>query len=479
MRKILVIDDELAIPAASMDFSEAYPVPGFKYEFAPTFEQAQRRLRYEPPPSIILLDVRFEGLGDRHGLEILEKLSKDVPRVPVVMMSSRREPDILIRSWELGALSYVIKWADNPDFHKDLKQRVERFATYEPEQLILGSSYRIEQLREAIAAVAGSDATVLVQGETGTGKDLVARSIHQQGARAAKPLIAVNCAAIPETLIESTLFGHQKGAFSGADSAQRGLVEAADGGVLFFDEIGDLKLGLQATLLRFLDQSEFMRVGATDVRTVDVQIIAATNRDLQERVTKGMFRDDLFHRLNRFPIRTPPLQQCKDDIPILAEHFLRIERGKRFKPVRGFSQRVLDVFTDFSWPGNVRELKSEIEYAFIVCSSSEIDEGSLSERLTQAAVQRVDAPSLDDRQEFDLKRYLAYSALSLIKRVHEEESRARYVGANKRVAVRLGLNPVNGLARKLLQICRDCPELSAEVAQISSATERASGDQGK
>ena len=249
---------------------------------------------------------------------------------------------------------------------------------------MVGGSRKIRELYGMIRQAAASDVTVLVRGETGTGKELVARSFHDNSARSDGPFVAVNCAAIPDGLIESELFGHQKGAFTGANEARRGAFERADGGTLFLDEIGDMQPGLQAKLLRVLQEREFQRVGGSRVRKVDVRILAATNRDLERGVSEGTFRKDLFYRLSVFPVTIPPLRHRREDIPLLAGHFLTAQARRAGKSVDGVSTAAMRILLQYDWPGNVRELANVLERAMLLETTEVVQAASLPRELCEA-----------------------------------------------------------------------------------------------
>lgn len=458
MRRVLIIDDELAAPASGDAFLAAYALEGFEFEFAGSDQEAFRLLQRRAQFSAILLDIRFEGYGDRHGLAILDALRRRWPALPVVMMSSRKEPDILVRSWDLGARSYVVKWGENPRFREELRQRLEQFALRPAVDPILGNSPGIQELRRLIAVVAEYDTTILIEGETGTGKELVAESLHRKGTRSRRPLVSVNCAAIPPTLLASELFGHKRGSFTGAVTDARGKIEAAAGGVLFLDEIGELPREVQAGLLRFLDRREISRVGEETTRVVDVQVFAATNRHLTAEVEAGHFRLDLLQRLNQFRIRTPPLRECRSDIPEIAESFLVAVRERKPKPVNAFSRSALETMLAYDWPGNVRELRNAVDRAYVLTPSGEIDVTVLPEEVRIPRSSRgQDSGSLAER----LARY-AWIAIRQEWEADQQPERGR----RKRVAQKLGLHPVNGFTRKLDEIKRDCPALAAEIELI-------------
>lgn len=352
-------------------FEKEYPVRGFSYEFCGSFEDAVRLKYWEY--ELILLDIRFEGLGDDHGLLILKNIRERAPGLPVVMLSSRTGSDILIRCWDAGAQGYIVKWNLNPSFHRDLEVKIRRFARYRPPQAIIGHSRKIDELRATIRTLAEYDISVLITGETGTGKELVARELHDQGKRTGKPFIAVNSGAIPPTLIESELFGHVKGAFTGA-SDRRGKVEEADGGTLFLDEIGDLPLDMQVKLLRLLDSGEFVRVGENTPRRADIRVIAASNKDLASAVRDKLFREDLFFRISGFKINVPSLREHLDDITVLAEHFFELFKNSHpgKNAIASFSIGCIRAMQIYSWPGNVRELRNVVERAVILCRGETI-----------------------------------------------------------------------------------------------------------
>jgi len=381
MKRILVIDDELAMPGNGEMFAREYAVPGFLYEFCGSLEEAVR-LRYWEY-ALILLDIRFEGKGDEEGLGILHQIRQSSPLVPVVMLSSRTTPDILIRCWDDGAQAYIVKWTSNRRFHKDLEEKIRRHARYLPAQQMIGESAAIIELRRTVETLAGYDISVLITGETGTGKELIAHALHEQGKRNVKPFVAVNCGAIPGALIESELFGHAKGAFTGATSDRRGKVEEANEGTLFLDEIGDLPSDMQVKLLRLLDAGEFVRVGENTPRRANIRVVAATNKDLDALVHEKAFREDLFFRLNGFKIRVPSLREHKDDLPLLAEHFLEMFKNNHPEKsfITSFSVHCMRTMQAYAWPGNIREIRNAVERAMILTAKATIERESLPESI--------------------------------------------------------------------------------------------------
>ena len=260
---------------------------------------------------------------------------------------------------------------------------------------IIGKSYGMRQVFDAIEAAGASEATVLVSGESGTGKELVAGAIHFNSMRAEMPMVTVNCSALPESLLESELFGHVRGAFTGAGRDRKGRFEEADGGTVFLDEIGEISPLIQVKLLRVLQEREIERVGESKKRRIDIRIIAATHRDLFERVRRGRFREDLYYRLKVFPIQVPPLRDRKEDLLLLAAHFIRIQNRKTGKAIRGISAEAMRILMDYAWPGNVRELENAVEHAFVLCSDGEIDVFDLPVEIRQCEYRPFPSPGPD------------------------------------------------------------------------------------
>ncbi len=381
-RSVLVIDDELAMPAQAAIFARQYGVDGFTFDFCASLEDAKRRAYWTY--ALVLLDIRFEGEGDEHGIHILKEIRKDAPTLPVVMLSSRTAPDTLIRCWDEGAQAYIVKWTANRRFKLDLGNKLRRYSRRTAEPTLLGESASIRSIRETLATLADYDISVLILGETGSGKELVARSLHEEGKRSDRPFIALNCGAIPESLIESELFGHVRGAFTGATADRPGKIEEASGGTLFLDEIADLPADMQVKLLRFLDSGEFTRVGENKPRHSRVRVVAATNRDLHTLVTERAFREDLYYRLDGFKILLPALRERADDVPILAKHFLdQFRIGHQEKQIIvGFSAECMKTLQAYTWPGNVRELRNVVERAAILSSGPLIAVEALPESFT-------------------------------------------------------------------------------------------------
>jgi two-component system, NtrC family, response regulator HydG len=361
----------------------------FTTECAGSGAEAIERFASEPP-DVVVTDLRMK---DVDGLDVLEAMKRINPVVPVVIMTAFGAIDSAIEAMRRGAFHYLTK----PFEMEVMRMLVERAcrdkALRQENHLLrrairdrfsvrnlLGESGPMRKLRALIERVAGASSPVLVSGETGTGKELVAKAVHAEGSRSDAPFVAVNCAALPESLLETELFGHARGAFTGASQARKGLVVEANGGTLFLDEIGDMALALQAKLLRVLQSGEVRAVGGEAVRTVDVRCIAATHRDLKTLVRQGQFREDLFFRLDVLRLRVPPLRERREDIPALVEHFL--ERCARRVPqgsMTGFTPEAFDLLHKYAWPGNVRELENLIERLAVTTTSRHVGVAEIRE----------------------------------------------------------------------------------------------------
>ena len=366
---ILIVDDEKAIQTSLRGVLED---EGYRVTAVGAGGEALARLT-EETPDLILLDIWMPGMD---GLEVLEEIKRLRPDQAVVMISGHGTIETAVKATKLGAYDFIEKPLSLEKTllivaramehsrlereNRELKQQVER------QHQIVGDSPAIRELRRQIDIAAPTNGRVLIYGENGVGKELVARAIHALSARREGSFVEVNCAAIPEELIESELFGHEKGAFTGALARRKGKFELADGGTLFLDEIGDMSLKTQAKVLRVLEEQAFERVGGKETLKVDVRVIAASNQNLQDRISQGRFRDDLFYRLNVIPIEVPPLRERKDDLPLLVQHFIAVfsaENGKRPKTV---SVEALAYFLAYDWPGNVRELRNMVERLVIM-----------------------------------------------------------------------------------------------------------------
>jgi two-component system nitrogen regulation response regulator NtrX len=366
---ILIVDDEPAIQASLRGVFED---EGYRVSAVGTGGDAVR-LMADDLPDLVFLDIWMPGMD---GLDTLGEIKRRHPEATVVMISGHGTIETAVKATRLGAYDFIekplslektlltvsraLEHARLERENRNLRERLDdRFE-------MIGDSPAMRELRSQVAIAAPSTGRVLIHGENGSGKEVVARAIHALSARSEQPFVEVNCAAIPDDLIESELFGHEKGAFTGALARRRGRFELADGGTLFLDEIGDMSLRTQAKVLRALEEQAFERVGGKDTIKVDVRVIAASNRDLQALIGPGGFREDLFYRLNVIPIEVPPLREHKEDIPLLIDHFVAIactENGRRLKTVSG---EALAYFFSYDWPGNVRELRNMVERLVIM-----------------------------------------------------------------------------------------------------------------
>ena len=391
MARILVADDEKSIRLVLRKFLTS---KGHEVLEAENGREVLEILKKEPV-DLIFLDLKMPKLG---GLEVLEK----VKGVPVVVLTAYGTMDYTVKAIELGAADYITKPFSFEEISEVLKKlltkREEREVEEEAESGIVGSSKVMQEVFKTVAKVAKSSITVLITGESGTGKEVIARAIHNYSDRKEKPFVAVNCAALPANLLEAELFGYEKGAFTGAVSSKKGLFEQANGGTIFLDEIGELPLPLQAKLLRVLQEKEVRPIGSERSKKVDVRVIAATNRNLEEEVRKGTFREDLYFRLNIVKIELPSLRERKEDIVPLAHHFIK-RFSKEFKlPPKELSADAVDFLLSYHFPGNVRELENMILRAMVLSPSNLITAEDLKKQVQQ------ETPSLESTiREFVLK----------------------------------------------------------------------------
>lgn len=409
---------------------------GYAVEEATDGDEAVPLVR-EKSFDAVLTDVRMARMD---GIHALKNILEYNPALPVVLMTAYSSVETAVEALRLGAYDYLVKPLDFEALRHTLEKAIEHSRlSVENRELrrqlsdaaarpgILGRSASIRAMQEIIATVAPTEATVLISGESGTGKELVARALHCASARADKPLVTVNCAALAENLLESELFGHEKGSFTGADRRREGRFAQANGGTLFLDEIGEMPLTLQSKLLRALQQGEVQRVGADAAITVDVRILAATNRDLREEVAQKRFREDLYFRLNVICIEVPPLRDRAEDIPVLAAHFLERFASRNRKSVRGFSPQALACMLRYGWPGNVRELENAVERAVILSNGDLITERELPLVVT--------GPALPGERQPEVDASLAGLPLDAVERRAIEET-LRQTGDNKSEAAR-------------------------------------------
>ncbi|HYU36050.1 MAG TPA: sigma-54 dependent transcriptional regulator [Thermoanaerobaculia bacterium] len=348
-------------------------------------------LQPEFKPDLVLLDLRLPGVD---GLEILQRMRALAPRLDVIMMTAHGSISSAVEAMRCGAFDYVAKPFDNDELMMIVDRALElRRLSSEVEALrqelearygfheIVGTSRELQEVFRMMAKVVRVDVTVLITGESGTGKELVARALHRRGARAQGPFVPVNCSAIPQTLVESEFFGHEKGAFTDARESRPGKFEQADGGTLFLDEVGDLALDAQAKLLRALQERQISRVGARAPRTVDVRVVAATNKDLEKEAREGRFREDLYWRLNVVHVRLPPLRERRSDLPVLIDHFLDRFNRELGLAIGSVAAEARQLLCDYDWPGNVRELENTICRAMVLCEGDTLTAADLPGRV--------------------------------------------------------------------------------------------------
>ncbi len=373
---ILIVDDE---PAILTSLSKILEDEGYQIAMAKSGQEALKVLMADPP-DLMMLDIWMPELD---GIETLKRVREQAPQVQVVMMSGHGNIETAVKAIKLGAYDFIEKPLSLENVTLRVRHALDQRRLQEENKTLrskvdrqfelVGTSPAMQKLRALIKTAGPANARVLIGGENGTGKELVARAIHQHSPRVDKPFVAVNCAAIPETLIESELLGHEKGSFTGATTQKRGQFEQADGGTLFLDEIGDMSLSTQSKVLRVLQEQQFMRVGGTKVIKVDVRVIAASNKDLPAEIKKGNFREDLYYRLNVVPIGVPPLRQRREDVPLLVKHFIKtLAEEQKVKP-KDITPEALVVLEQYEWPGNIRELRNLIERLMIMVPSETID----------------------------------------------------------------------------------------------------------
>jgi len=370
MSTIWIIDDDDQL---RISFQKLLTEEGYRVESAASGESCLKMIQ-ETLPDLIILDVRLPGIN---GLETFKEIHKIDPKLPVIIMTAYGTTETAIEATKLGAFDYILKPFEIPDMLVLVEQAIKagRFMRSPVEMdiaphkasrdALIGSSSAMQDVYKAIGRVSSTDATVLIRGETGTGKELVARAIYQHSFRADKPFLVINCVAIPETLLESELFGFEKGAFTGATHRRVGKIEQANHGTIFLDEIGDMPLSLQAKLLRLLEEKSIERLGGREIIPVNARIIAATNRDLETAIEAGRFREDLYYRLKVITISLPPLSRRQGDMPLLTQYFLARHAADVGIDPPGITKEALQMLTQYPWPGNVRELSNTIQKALI------------------------------------------------------------------------------------------------------------------
>ncbi|MCD4715313.1 MAG: sigma-54 dependent transcriptional regulator [Desulfobacterales bacterium] len=400
METILIVDDEknyLVVLEALLG------TEGYEIVTTDNAREAVRSVR-ESDLDLVITDMKMPGMS---GMELLEKCKKIRPELPVIMMTAYGTIEMAVEAMKKKAYDYITKPFNNEELKLIIKKALENYRlTKENRRLsealsdrykygnIIGKSKPMLEIFDSISKLAKSNASVLITGPSGTGKELIAKAIHYNSPRKNQPFISINCGALTETLLESELFGHEKGAFTGAVAMKKGRFEVADAGTLFLDEVGDMPAPLQVKLLRVLQEMEFERVGGTRTIKVDVRVLSASNRNIKEDITNGTFREDLFYRLNVMNIEVPPLRERLDDIPPLVKHFIDNYRDDKEKKKLELSPEVWKVLYNHSWPGNIRELENVIERAVILCSGNIVRLEDLPEELAGAEV------------EFDVERFI-------------------------------------------------------------------------
>jgi DNA-binding NtrC family response regulator len=416
---ILVVDDEEIVrdSLGSWLIDDGYEVS--------TAENGTKALEIFPTRSwdLCLVDLKMPGID---GIQLMEEFRRQVPEQLVIIMTAYATVDTAVKAMKEGAYDYMVKPFNPEDLSMTIRKIIEHqklvreniFLRKELKKQyrlhdMISKNDRILEIFDLVRTVAKSNSTVLIQGESGTGKELLARAIHEESPRREAPFISVSCASLTETLLESELFGYEKGAFTGADALKRGKLELARDGTLFLDEIGDISLKLQMDLLRVLEQKEFRRVGGSNVITISSRIIAATNRDLKKAIEEGKFRDDLYYRLNVISIHLPPLRERKEDVPLLVEHFVDRFNIEMEKKVEGVSDGALRILMGYDWPGNARELRNVIERAMVVAKDTRITEADVS--LPAPRKEGTNGKSLGNMEREHILRILVENRWNIIR----------------------------------------------------------------
>lgn len=453
-KRILIVDDELG---ARESLRIILKNRGYDLLVAEGGEEALRIFEQQRP-HITLLDIIMPDLD---GLKVLEEIKRIDAKALVIMITAAKSIETAVNAMKLGAYDYITKPFNVDEIRLIVKKAFSNLDLVgEVEYLraeigriygldnIVGKSKAMKNIFSLIKQVTDTTLTVLIEGESGTGKELVARAIHFNSSRKNKPFIDVNCAAIPDSLMESELFGHERGAFTGAHERKLGRFEVANGGTLFLDEIGDLSLSNQSKILRFLQERQFTRIGSSKPIRVDVRVIAATNKKLEKSMKDGSFREDLYYRMNVFPIFIPPLKQRKEDIPLLVNHFIRRSTQQR-KDVKGISHEALELLINYHWPGNVRELENVVERAVALCPRSVISPSDLPQNIREGMELSVDEDAvLEGKLSFEeaeeaFERNIILKALE--KSNYVQSRAADLLGISRRILKykmdRLGIKP--------------------------------------
>ncbi|MFC1817662.1 sigma-54-dependent transcriptional regulator [Thermodesulfobacteriota bacterium] len=419
--RILIVDDEFSVRHSLTAWFED---EGYTVGVASSGKEALAKLA-ENKWDIFFLDLKMPGMS---GLELQKKIKEIQPDGTIIIITAFASVESAVEAMQSGAYDYLSKPFD-PDYlalmvrniieRKKLKEETASLkktidVVYTSKEII-GESLGIQKMMEDIRAVADTGSTVLIRGESGTGKELVARAIHANSKRRYAPIVTINCGALPESILESELFGHEKGAFTGAQYARKGKFEMADGGTIFLDEIGNISPKIQMELLRVLEDKKFFRLGGSKELKADFRTIAATNKDLEAAMEKGEFRNDLFYRLNVFVIEIPPLRERKSDIEILAQNFLNVFTSQMNKPIARISPAAMKLLADYDWPGNVRELENAIERAVVVCKAKEIKPSDFPFFHARPEEEATTDDSLESLQRKHIKKVLEQTGWNISK----------------------------------------------------------------
>jgi len=435
---ILIVDDEKVVRDS---LTKWFLEDGFQVGAAENANEALRQLQVQRW-DIILLDIKMPGMD---GMELQQRIREIDPLATIIFITAHASVDSAVQALKAGAFDYVTKPVD-PDYLSHLignaiKQRAlvaenlnlkEQIAAFPKLDEIIGESAAMQKVFELIETVAKTDTTVMIRGESGTGKELIARAIHSNSDRRFFPIVTINCGAMPEGVLESELFGHERGAFTGAQYRRKGKIELADQGTLFLDEVGNIDMKTQMDLLRVIETKQFTRVGGNEVIKVDFRIICATNKDLERAMNEGTFREDLYYRLNVFSIFVPPLRERKSDIPLLANYFVKKYARAMAKPMASISPEAMDVVVRYNWPGNVRELENAIERAMVVGKPPSIQPDDLPFRLSEknhiprsgslASAEKVHIASILEQNSWNISRsaeILEIDRVTLYNKIHK------------------------------------------------------------
>ncbi len=418
-RKILIVDDERSVRSS---LAEWFLEDGFEVETAEDGEAALRAMHNAGPFDVFVIDLKMPGMD---GITLQKRVREVDSDAAIIILTAFASVDTAVEALKLGAFDYITKPVDPDDLSNAVRNALRQKALSEENirlrdkvaelglaSPIIGESAKMRQVMELIDAVAETEATVVIRGESGTGKELIARAIHARSPRRFFPVVAVNCGSIPDTLLESELFGHEKGAFTGAQYRRKGKLELANGGTLFLDEIGDIPAQMQIDLLRVLETKKFTRLGGNQEISSDFRLVCATNQDLEQLVKEGSFREDLYYRINVFTIDLPPLRERAEDIPLLARFFVEKYARAMAKPVKEIDRQAEVLLVGHDWPGNVRELENAIERALVIGKGERLEAADLPLRL-ERETRRPEASTLAGVEETHIRRVLTETGYNI------------------------------------------------------------------